>query len=239
MVSRRVRYFPGVFEVRDLESARAIILTNEGPGADTATRWALETPYVTALIAEHLHLKRGNLLLDYGCGVGRLARPIIGQFGCHVIGVDISASMRTLAPAYVEDDRFSIVSPAQFDVLVDKGLRVDAAIAVWVLQHCIEPQEDAARIWRGLKPDGKAYVLNMRQRALPSVEAVGNAYHFHWIADRKDVLSILRERFTVDGTGPVEPDVVPNTGDAGAFWVRLVRGGREEPSLLCPGGNPR
>ena len=64
MVPRKVQYFPGVFEVRDLESAKAIILTNEGPGADTATRWALETSYVTALIAEHLHLKNGDLLLE-------------------------------------------------------------------------------------------------------------------------------------------------------------------------------
>jgi SAM-dependent methyltransferase len=224
VASRTVRHFPGVFEVRDLESAKAITLTDEGPGADTATRWGLETPYVTALIAEHLSLEQGNLLLDYGCGVGRLARPMIEQCGCHVIGVDISASMRALAPTYVTDERFSIVSPAQFDALVAKGLRVDAAIAVWVLQHCLQPAEDVARIWRGLRPDGKAFVLNMRQRALPTVESVESARHFHWVTDGRDVLGILRESFGVDAEGQVESDAVPNKGDAGAFWVRLVRG---------------
>jgi SAM-dependent methyltransferase len=226
VASRTVRYFPGVLEVRDLESAKAITLTDEGPSADTATRWTLDTPYVTALIAEQLSLKGGNLLLDDGCGVGRLARPIIEQFGCHVIGVDISASMRTLAATYVTDERFSFsfVSPAQFDALVAKGLRVDAAIAVWVLQHCLKPVEDVARICRALRPDGKAFVLNMRQRALPTVESGQSARHFYWVTDGQDVLGILRESFAVGAEGQVESNVTPNMADAGAFWVRLVRG---------------
>ena len=77
MTSGQIQYFPEVFEVPDAEAAKSIILTNEGPGADTATRWELETPYVTALIAEHLKPQPGMLILDYGCGIGRLARPLI------------------------------------------------------------------------------------------------------------------------------------------------------------------
>ena len=223
-MSRKVQYFPEVFEVEDLQSAKAIILTNEGPGADTATRWELETPYVTSLIAQHLNLEPGTLLLDYGCGIGRLARPLIEQFGCHVIGVDISASMRALAPTYFNDERFSIVSPPQFDALVAKGLRVDAAISVWVLQHCFEPAQDVTRMRRGLRPEGKAFVLNMRQRAVPAVDAAQSALQFQWVSDGQDVFGILRESFAVEAEGEVEPDAAPNMADAGCFWMRLVRG---------------
>jgi SAM-dependent methyltransferase len=242
MASRGIQYFPSIFDVRDIESAKAIILTDEGPGADTMRRWALETPYVSALIAEQLSLKQGDLLLDYGCGVGRLARPLIEQTGCDVIGVDISASMRALASTYVNDERFTCVSPAQFDALVAKGLRVDATIAVWVLQHCLEPTEDVARIWRGLRPDGRAFILNMRQRAVPTVEAGDRVSHFHWVTDGKDVSAILRDSFAVDAEGEVDVDVVPNTADAGSFWVRLVRAShgseykREELAMTRAGG---
>jgi ubiquinone/menaquinone biosynthesis C-methylase UbiE len=221
-VSRKVQYFPGIFEVKDLQSAKAIILTDEGPGADTTTRWDLETPFVTSLVAEHLNLQPGMLLLDYGCGIGRLARPLIEQFGCHVIGVDISASMRALAPTYVEDERFNAVSPAQFDALVAKGLRVDAAISVWVLQHCFEPAQDVARIRRGLRADAKAFVLNMRKRAVPAVEAAERALQFQWAADAQDVFAILRQSFTVEAEGDVEQDATPNMADAGSGWMRLT-----------------
>jgi 2-polyprenyl-3-methyl-5-hydroxy-6-metoxy-1,4-benzoquinol methylase len=225
---RKAQYYPGVFEVNDLQAAKSIILTDEGPGADTDTRWALETPYVTSLVAQHLGLAPGMLLLDYGCGIGRLARPLIEQFGCHVIGVDISASMRVLAPTYVEDERFSIVSPAQFDHLVGKGLRVDAAMSVWVLQHCVEPRQDAARIRRGLRPDGKAFVLNMLKRAVPALETVESAYQFHWVSDEQDVPAILREGFDVEAEGQVDPDAAPNMADAGSVWMRLARGPDED-----------
>jgi SAM-dependent methyltransferase len=223
-MSRKVQYFPGIFEVKDLEAAKAIILTDEGLGADTATRWELETPYVARLISQHLNLEPGTLLLDYGCGIGRLARPLIEQFGCHVIGVDISASMRVLAPTYVNDERFSIVSPAQFDALVEKGLRIDAAISVWVLQHCFDPAQDVARIRRGLRPDGTAFVLNMRKRAVPAVEAAQSAPQFHWVADSHDVFAILRASFAVEAEGDVETDAAPNMADAGSAWMRLARG---------------
>ena len=47
------------------------------------------------------------VVLDYGCGVGRLAKAMIEAKGCAVIGLDISARMRTLAQDYVASDRLS------------------------------------------------------------------------------------------------------------------------------------
>jgi len=127
---QRLRYFPEVYNVADEDSARQIILTNDGEGADTTTRWAAETPYLIELFQTMLNLRPDTLLLDYGCGIGRLSKAVIDAFGCSVVGLDASASMRKLALDYVGSDRFTIVSPVQFDTLVAAGLRVHAAIAV-------------------------------------------------------------------------------------------------------------
>ena len=127
-------------------------------------------------------------------------------------------------PAYVNDERFGVVSPSAFDTLVAKGLRVDAAISVWVLQHCLEPKQDVARIRRGLRSGGKAFILNMHKRAVPAVEEVEAKYHFHWVPDEQDVDGLLRESFEVEAEGRIEPDAVPNMADAGNFWMRLARG---------------
>jgi SAM-dependent methyltransferase len=93
-------YNAGIFDVADLDGARRIILTPEG-GQTTDQRWNCETPYLTGLIADNLKLTAGSVVVDYGCGVGRLAKELISRHGCRVIGVDISANMRALADRYV------------------------------------------------------------------------------------------------------------------------------------------
>src|SRR5215813_620441 len=71
---QRLRYFPEVYNVADENSARQIILTNDGEGADTAARWAAETPYLIELFQTTLNLRPDTLLLDYGCGIGTGSR---------------------------------------------------------------------------------------------------------------------------------------------------------------------
>lgn len=216
-----LRYFPTVFDASDLPSAKAIILTNEGSGADTKTRWELETPYVMELINSQLALKDRMHVLDYGCGVGRLAKSIIKDFGCNVIGVDVSPKMRSLAADYVQDERFLAVSPAQLDTLIGAGLRVDRAISIWVLQHCFAPAEDIARMAHSLTPGGRGFVLNMNKRAVPAVQDAvvqGNPV-FRWVHDGIDVAALLRNAFQIDAEGKPDPSRTPNMTDAGAFWM--------------------
>jgi SAM-dependent methyltransferase len=224
---QRLRYFPDVYNVADEKSARQIILTNDGEGADTATRWAAETPYLIELFQSTLNLTAHSLVLDYGCGIGRLSKAIIDAFGCSVIGVDASASMRKLAPDYVGSDRFTTVAPAQFDTLVAAGLRVHAAIAVWVLQHCFSPGDDIARIRRSLVPAGSFWVMNMSERAVPAVRE-GMEVHegFCWVSDGIDVPALLRAEFDVVAAGEPDRSRVPNTN---AFWMNLRP--RESDSL--------
>ncbi len=216
------RYYPEIFDAADLDRAKEIILTQEGPDADTATRWAIETPYVMELISQALGPRPDSVVLDYGCGVGRLAKAMIEATGCAVIGVDISAAMRRLALDYVASDRFVAVSPDQFDMLVSAGLRVDAAIVVWVLQHAFAPASDIARLRRGLALHGKAFVLNMPKRAVPAViQDAETAPAFTWAHDSCDVAALLREAFHVAAEGEPDTARVPNMADAGAYWLSL------------------
>ena len=63
-------YDASVFDVADLDAAKRIILTPEN--STTQERWAVETPYLVELIAAHLPIDRETVLLDYGCGIGRM-----------------------------------------------------------------------------------------------------------------------------------------------------------------------
>jgi SAM-dependent methyltransferase len=215
-------YFPNIFDVADERSAKAIILTDEGQGADTEARWTLETPYVLELLRAGLALGPDSLVLDYGCGIGRMAKAMIDATGCSVIGVDISPSMRRLAVDYVGSDRFLSVSPGQFDTLVRRGLRMQAAISIWVLQHCLAPAEDVSRLRGCLAENGRCFVLNMPKRAVPAVHSQpAGKSQFLWAQDSIDVQALLRTAFKVEGVGVPDTRRAPNMGDVGAYWMLL------------------
>ena len=215
------QYYPEIFDVSDMQRAKEIILTAEGPGADTESRWAAETPYVMELMRDALPLRPDMVVLDYGCGIGRMAKAMIDVHGCSVIGVDISASMRVLATEYVASDRFMAVSPSQLDLLIGAGLRTHAAIAVWVLQHCFAPRDDIARIRRSLTPGGRVFVLNMPKRAVPAVVKAAADNGFFWASDKVDVAALLRAAFHVESAGKSDPARTPNMADVGAYWMGL------------------
>src|SRR5690348_6126388 len=125
-------YDPSVFDVTTLDAAKQIILTKED--ADSSDqRWAKETPYLAELMVEHLKLVPSDLVLDYGCGVGRMSAALIKKCGCSVIGVDQSPSMRALAQVYVSNPKFATFAPGA--LLADVVAPCHHAISVWVLQH--------------------------------------------------------------------------------------------------------
>ena len=60
-----------------------------------------------------------GLVIDFGCGVGRLAKEINQP----VIGVDNSRSMRKMAQIYVKKETFRAIDSNQLEQEVNKGLR--------------------------------------------------------------------------------------------------------------------
>jgi ubiquinone/menaquinone biosynthesis C-methylase UbiE len=178
----QLTYNPAIFNVNDLRSAMRIILTPET--WTTERRWEIETPYFVDLIHQSVEITPQTVLLDYGSGIGRIAKELIARYQCRVVGVDISASMRTLAAPYVQSDRFLPCSPAMLETLSERDFRFDAAIAVWVLQHCLRPAEDIKMIQRVLKPDARLFVVNATYRAVPALERP-------WVNDGIDVKRML------------------------------------------------
>lgn len=200
-------YDPAVFDVSSLADARTVILTPEDSTTDE--RWARETAWFAELAVDRLALGAHSIVLDYGCGVGRIAKALIERTGCSVFGVDISPSMRALAVDYVASDRFACGAP---EALHDRGAAFTAGVAAWVLQHCQSPEIDITLIKGSLKARAPLLVLNNDRRAIPVRGG-------RWADDRRDVRRLLERRFeeTSIGRPPLSvtsPDIAFRT-----FWA--------------------
>ena len=176
------------FEVADLEEAKLKILTPEN-GVSTAERWQRETLPMTDLLIENLNPSVGQTLIDYGCGIGRLAKELIKQSDCHVIGVDISRSMRAMSQMYCETNSFFSCSNESLRSLMNCGFRADHAFSVWVLQHAENPGEDINLIYETLASDGTFLVINLDDRCLPTRQG--------WQTDGIDIKKLIEKRFEV------------------------------------------
>lgn len=212
----RLTYNPAVFDVADIAAAKRIILTPEG--VPTEQRWQVETPYVADLIGQSLAPTSSTLVVDYGCGIGRLAKELIARHGCRVIGVDISPSMRALAVTYVQSDRFFTCPPQMLDAMINRGVTVDAAISIWVLQHCVFPDEDIARLRGALKTAGRLFILNNDDRAVPTIER-------GWVSDGLDIKTMLSRDFVLQTEG--RPALEHTSGAIAelTFWASFQKRG--------------
>ena len=207
-------YNPSVFNVADIAAAKRIILTPEG--VPTEQRWQVETPYVADLIANAMTLTPDTVLIDYGCGIGRVAKELIARHGCRVIGIDISPSMRSLAVGYVQSDRFFTCPPQMLDAMIERGMTVDAAISIWVLQHCAFPSEDIGRLQRALKAGGHLFILNNDDRAVPTVER-------GWVSDGLDIKALLSRDFVLRAEGRPQREQTSQSIAALTYWASFQK----------------
>jgi 2-polyprenyl-3-methyl-5-hydroxy-6-metoxy-1,4-benzoquinol methylase len=164
----------------------------------TQTRWDSETPWLLNLIAKNI--KPSGLIVDHGCGVGRLSGPLVNH-GYPVIGVDISSTMRQHATNLIANERFVAMTPAMLDQLVGIGVKADCVLAIWVLQHCLDMEAEVERIYKCLNKGGIVGVVNMRHRAIPTNQG--------WINDGKNVKDALTRFFTLIQQYPYNPPNAP------------------------------
>ena len=182
------RYNPGIFSVNTIDEAKRIILTKESQDGPEE-RWRKETPAIMSILKNEWSLCPGKVIVDYGCGIGRISKELC-NLGCHVIGVDISPEMRKLAVEYVDDiNRFLVVSPEQFKDMISRGLQADYACAIWVLQHCLYPEDDLNTIKNSLKWRGGLFVVNNKfSRAVPVRDRV-------WQDDKINIWELCAKYF--------------------------------------------
>jgi|GEM_PF-5150266 len=138
------------FKVKDFaEGVESVV--GECNGYKAEERFRLETPIFARAIISHISDK-DRVILDYGCGVGRLAKEILKQTrNIRIIGLDASPDERRLAMEYVNDARFSVIEPE------DLTEQVDMIYSIYVLQHipAIELRQAIERMHYYLKPKGK------------------------------------------------------------------------------------
>lgn len=203
-------YDPGRYlNVANLGEAAEIILPAI-EGMTTAQRWIEETSALFAILEQHI--APGSLVLDYGCGVGRLAKPLIEHLHCSVVGVDISQSMRALAVAYVGSGDFLTVAP---EALATLDRTFDAAIAVWTLQHVLDLPAAIRQIADALTDEGALVVINGVQRSVPVAGGL-------WLNDGLDVHDrILAAGFRPVEMGELDARLAP---DCETFWAAYEKG---------------
>ncbi|WP_164935721.1 class I SAM-dependent methyltransferase [Bradyrhizobium guangzhouense] len=206
----QITYNPDIFTVRNAVEAKAIILTAET--STTEARWERETPWTCDLIAAQKQLGAESVVLDYGCGIGRMSKALIERHGCRVVGVDISPSMRALSVEYVGSDRFFACSPVMLDLLIGQGLQVDLAISVWVLQHCLTPADDIRALRNAVRPGGGLFIVNNVHRAVPSREQ-------GWINDGVDIKATLARIFQAKDDRLLHSPDVPSSLSGNTYWA--------------------
>lgn len=201
-------YNPAVFGVRNIDEAKRIILTPEGGSTDE--RWERETPFIAELAVKYLQLSPDSLLLDYGCGIGRVSRAIYETVGCSAVGVDISPQMRALGTAHVGVSNFVAMSPEMFRLL---NLNCQAAISIWVLQHVEVLEAEVNTIYNALTSGDRFLLVNNQYRALP----VNGG---RWYNDGLDVRKVVTDKFggRVVASGKLPAEICPPGLSDLTFW---------------------
>ena len=197
MADNQPIYDPSIFDQINIDDAKGIVLTAES-GISTQTRWDSETPWLLNLIGKHI--KQNGLIVDYGCGVGRLAGPLVEQ-GFPVIGVDSSELMRQHATKLIANDRFVAMTSTMLDQLINIGVKADSVLAVWMLQHCLDLEGEIARINRMINKGGIIGIADMRHRAVPTDQG--------WRNDGKSVRDAMCNFFTLIQQYPYNPPNAP------------------------------
>src|SRR4051812_17838790 len=116
MQQQTVLFNPGFYDIGSLQEAKEVILGPE-EHETVEQRWERETPYLGDLLERVLGLTKDSLLLDYGCGIGRLSKEMILRSGCRAVGIDYSTNMRALAANYVDNPRFMVGTADFVDVI--------------------------------------------------------------------------------------------------------------------------
>lgn len=141
-----------LFKPKTFEEGQCAVV-GQCNGFTTQQRWEAETPAFAKAILRYA--QNGATLLDYGCGVGRIAKTILDLDASGVVsklvGVDASEQMLKQAERHVANKRFAACRPEELGENV-----FDVAYLVYVLQHvpAISIRNVLARIHYHLKDDG-------------------------------------------------------------------------------------
>jgi len=154
-------YITQAFDVFSLEQAKNVVLC---PDPKNPNKFQHETDFVVDWLKKNTKISSDSVVLDYGCGMGRIAKSLISRVGCRVIGLDISYSMLMYAMVYMSDIDVSKFTPTK---KYQSPESVDLVLAVLSLQHVKDPQAEIDNIVNVLKPNGQCVLVNGYTRFVP------------------------------------------------------------------------
>ncbi len=168
----------------------------------------------TQRLVELIEPRPGDEVLDVGCGVGIGAVFLAGQFGCRVVGVDITARMIERAQERAErkgvaeltDFRIADMNAlpfedGQFDAAIAESVltfSVDKAHVVNELVRVVKPGSMIAFtevIWIKPPPEGKA---NFMARASGMPHGILNHEGWRAIMAASDLDQVIAEAYTIN-----------------------------------------
>ena len=177
-------YIKEVFDVTTFEHAKDVVLT---PDPDNPKKFEDETNFLVNTIAKQKIISSESVVLDFGCGMGRVSKKLIETFDCNVIGTDISNGMLTFANLYV-------AKPKKFKPMNSYNMpnTIDVGISTFVLQHVQDPKTEIDIIYNNLKVGGYLVLVNEPVRFVPSDVDINR--YVVWQDDGFDVFGEIDSR---------------------------------------------
>jgi cyclopropane fatty-acyl-phospholipid synthase-like methyltransferase len=131
--------------------------------------WDEATEYTIELMQKSGVIKAESFVVDWGCGVGRIASELVERYNANVLAVDRSVKMLRHALSYVKPQYLSntVFATDEF-ILSHINIFENCAnliIFIEVFQHIPKPVLDCIlpRIERLLKKNGKLFVFGNKQ----------------------------------------------------------------------------
>lgn len=158
-------YNPDFFIPHTLAEAKKIVL---GYGrSETPNRWQIETDWIQQLFVKNKFITEKSVVLDWGCGLGRLSKMIIQNFNCKVIGVDLNQSMLNFAKDYVSSPLFSTYL---YNDVSEIKCKFSNIISVWTLQHSFNIDKDLQTLNNFLDLNGQIFIFEDITPAIPIID---------------------------------------------------------------------
>ena len=183
----------------------------------------------TLELARDVGVERRMKVLDVGCGLGGASRYLAREFGCRVIGLDLSAEYCRVAASLTRRLGLEeLVSFKQGNALDIPYL--DSSFDIVWTQHAAMNVSDKSRLyqemWRVLRPGGKLAIYDV-------LAGTGGAPHFPvpWARDPSISFLLTSRQLlnTLVGIG-FEVSVWRDVTQAGRLWFndlqdKIVKGG--------------
>lgn len=198
-----MRYAPEIFDPADWDHARRIVF--DAHGVDIDHRWATETEWQIKLLDSTMTLDEHSRVLDFGVGVGRLAKAVIDRFGCTVHGCDISSRMLDLSRQYVNSHRYHVMTYDELRLEINRFTHV---VAAWSLQHVLVSSEAIDRIVNSTQHGGYMFICELHDKAVPRLDS----NLVHWVGGDPGLnRGLLMPHYDLLYQGIIPDAVFPNS----------------------------